>query len=94
MAQRVRRDVFSDAGARAGFGDDAHNVVIIEWTAGTRRDKESYLAGFMSKQRAGFFQIEFQSSDCRLRKRNYTLCVAFAVFDSECGGLQVNVVDR
>ena len=51
VAQRVRRDVLPDAGARRGFSDDAHDVIIVKRTAGTRRDKESYLAGFSKQER-------------------------------------------
>ena len=47
MSQRVRRDVLSDSSTIRGFGDDADNVIVIKWTTGTRRDKQTHLAGFM-----------------------------------------------
>ena len=94
MSQRMRRDVLPDAGPYCSFGDDAHDVIVIEWTTGTRRDKEPYLASFMSEQRAGFFQIKLERGDGRLGERYYTLRVAFAVLDSESSRLQVGVVDR
>lgn len=46
MTQRVRRDVLAKACARGGFGDDAHNIIVIEWTTGTTGDEQTYLTGF------------------------------------------------
>ena len=55
VTQRVRRDVLSDASAVRSFGDDAHNIVVIEWTTGTTRDKQTHLAGFAHEQTARCF---------------------------------------
>lgn len=40
MAQRVRCDVFRDAGAFRSFLDDPHDVVIIQRPAAARGDKQ------------------------------------------------------
>jgi hypothetical protein len=42
----VWRDVLSDAGAVGSFGRNTHDIVVIKWTTGARRDKETYLTGF------------------------------------------------
>jgi hypothetical protein len=85
--------VLSDAGSVSSFGDDAHNVIVIEWSTGTSGDKQTYLAGFAREHGTCFFQIKFQGSDRTLSEWHHAFCIAFAMFDPKRGALQVSVID-
>jgi hypothetical protein len=87
-------EITSETCSVSGFGHDAHDVIVIEGTTGTARDKQTHLAGFPHEQTARCFEIKFQGSNRALRERDHPLRVSFAVLNAQGGCLQVGVVER